>query len=320
MPTKRLICACMLFTVTPCFAAGYPEKPIRIIAPFPAASVTDFVARPIAAKLSEAWGQPVVVDNRPGAGGNLGAEIAAKSPPDGHTLLLGSAPPNAVNASLYRQMPYDTLRDFAPITLTVTTYQMLVVHPSVPVRSVKELIAVAKAKPGQLNYGSGGGGSITHLAAELFKSMAGVQMVHVPYKGSPQYTVDLLAGRIDLVFAGIGPVLPHAKAGRLRLLAVSSDTRDPTLPDVPTVSEAGVPGFDVRIWFGLFAPAGTPPAIIDKLHAEVVRILALPDVKAQYAARGLAATSNSPAEFSAYVKREFDKWAVVVKAAGIRAD
>ncbi|MBI4189410.1 MAG: tripartite tricarboxylate transporter substrate binding protein [Betaproteobacteria bacterium] len=321
MPSKPLVCAFTLLAALPCLGAGYPEKAVRIVNPFPPGSVLDVIARPIATKLSEAWGQPVIVDNHAGSGGLLGAEIVAKSPPDGYNLLLGTPGTNAVSASLYKKIPYDTLRDFAPISLAATTYLILVVHPSLPVKSVKELIALAKAKPGQLNYGSGGTGSTTHLAGELFKSMAAVSMVHVPYRGSPQYTVDLVAGRIDLMFAGNLPVLPHIKTGRLRLLAITANTRDPSIPDVPTVSEAGVPGFDVRAWYGLFASAGTPTEIIDKIHAEISRIIKLPDVRAQYAAGGLApAVSSSPAEFSAYVNSEFHKWAKVVKAAGIRAD
>lgn len=318
---RYLVYAGTLLASLPCLGAAYPEKSIRIVTPFPAGSVTDLVARPIAARLSESWGQSVIVDNRPGAGGNIAAELVAKSPPDGYTLFIGSTGPNAVNASLYRKMPYDTLRDFAPITLTATTYLMLVVHPSMPVKSVKELIALGRSKQGQFTYGSGGNGSTPHLAGELFTSMTGVRMIHVPYRGgSPQYTIDLITGRIDLLFASIRPVLPHIKSGRLRLLAISADVRDPTVPDAPTISEAGVPGFDVRSWYGLIAPAGTPRAVIEKLHAEVARILALPEIKAQYATGGLTATSNTPAEFSAYIKREFDKWAKVIKAVGIRVD
>lgn len=320
MPIRFLGCACLLLSALQCVAAGFPEKLIRIVVPYPAASVTDAVARPIAAKLAEAWGQSVVVDNRPGASGNLGAEIVAKAPPDGHTLLLGSPPPNAVNASLFRKMPYDTLNDFAPITLTATTYQLLVVHPSVPVKSVKELIALAKAKPGQLNYGSSGNGSSPHLATELFKSMTGVSIIHVPYKGSPQYTIDIVAGRIDMVFSAIGLGIPHVKAGRLRLLGISAGMRDPSMPDVPTISESGVSGFDVRSWYGVLASAGTPQATIDKLHTEIVRILALPEIRIQYAISGLTPVSSSPSEFRAYIRSEFEKWAKVVKAVGIRVD
>ena len=315
-----LACGLLLAALLPRDAAAYPEKAIRLIVPYPAGTVTDFVGRPIAAKLAEAWRQPVVVDNRPGATGNVGAEVVAKSAPDGYTLLLGSPPPNVVNASLSRKMPYDPLRDFEPITLIATTHQLLVVHPSVPAKSVKELIALSKSRPGQLNYGSSGNGSTPHLTTELFKFMTGADLVHVPYKGSPQYTIDIVAGRIDVVFSAIGGALPHVKSGKLRLLGITAPTRDPTMPEVPTIDEAGVPGFDMRSWYGIFAAAGTPPAIVDKLHGEIVRIVALPDVKAQYAGAGLTSTSSTPAELGALVKREFAKWAKVIKAVGIRLD
>ncbi len=302
-------------------AAEYPQKPIRIVTPFPAGSVTDIIARPIAAKLNEAWGQPVVVDNRSGAGGGIAAEIVAKATPDGHTLLIGAAGPNAINPSLIKNLPYDSQRAFAPVTLTATSNLLLAVTLSLPVKSVKELIDLARAKPGQLRYPSPGIGSSPHLAGELFKSLAGVDIVHVPYKGSTQYTVDLLAARIELAIATAGPLLPHIKAGRLRLLAVSTATRDPTLPGVPTISEAGVPGYDVAGWFGLLTTAGTPAPAINKLHAETVRILALPDVKSAYLNNSLEATaSNSPAEFTAFIQSERIKWAKVIKAAGIRIE
>ena len=302
-------------------AAGYPEKPIRIVTPFPAGSVTDLVARPLAAKLSEAWSTNVIVDNRPGAGGNVAAEIVAKSPPDGYTLQIASTGPNAVNASLYKTMPYDTLRDFAPITLAATTYLMLVVHPSIPVATVAELVKLGRARPGQLTYGSSGNGSTTHLAGELFSSLAGVRMIHVPYKGgSPAYTVDLISGRIDLTFASILPSMPHIKSGKLKLLAVTGSRRGSEFPQAPTVAESGVPGFDVRSWYGIVAAAGTPQATIAKLHAEFARALALPEVKAQYATGGLVATSSSPAEFGQFVRNEHDKWAKVIKSAGIRVE
>ena len=302
-------------------AADYPEKPLRIVTPFSAGSVTDMVARPLAAKLTEAWGQPVVVDNRTGAGGTLAAEFVANSPPDGHTLLIGANGPNAVNPSLIKSMPYDSQRAFAPITLTATNNLLLAVPVSLPAKSVRELIELARAKPGQLRFGSPGTGSSPHLAGELLKSLAAIDMVHVPYKGSPQYTVDLIAGRIDLVIAAAGALLPQIKTGRLRLLAVSSSTRDPAMPDVPTIAEQGVPGFEVLGWFGLLAPAGTPPPVIRKLYAEVVRILALPDVKSFYLNAGLDATASaSPAEFDAFIRSERDKWAKIIKAANIRIE
>ena len=302
-------------------AAEYPERPIRILTPFSAGSVTDMVARPLAAKLAEAWGQPVVVDNRTGAGGTLAAEFVANSAPDGYTLLIGANGPNAVNPSLIKSMPYDSQRAFAPITLTATNNLLLAVPAALPAKSVRELIDLARAKPEPLRYGSPGTGSSPHLAGELFKSLAGVGMVHVPYKGSPQFVVDLIAGRIDLVIAAAGGLLPQIKSGRLRLLAVSSGTRDPAMPDVPTISEQGVPGFEVLGWYGLLAPAGTPAPVIRKLFAEVVRILALPDIKNLYLNGGLeAAVSASPAEFDAFIKSERDKWAKVIKAANIRIE
>ena len=302
-------------------AAGYPEKPIRIVTPFPAGSVTDLVARPLAAKLSEAWGTNVLVDNRPGAGGNVAAEIVAKSPPDGYTLQIASTGPNAVNANLYKTMPYDTLRDFAPITLAATTYLMLVVHPSIPVATVQDLVKLGRARPAQLTYGSSGNGSTTHLAGELFSALTGVRMIHVPYKGgSPAYTVDLISGRIDLTFASILPSMPHIKSGKLKLLAVTGAQRGAEFPQAPTVAESGVPGFDVRSWYGIVAAAGTPQSTIAKLHAEFARALALADVKAQYAGGGLAATSSSPAEFGQFMRNEHDKWAKVIKSANIRVE
>jgi tripartite-type tricarboxylate transporter receptor subunit TctC len=321
MCVHRLLWLVALLLPLACGAATYPEKTVRIVTPFPAGSVTDVIARPIAVRLTEAWGRPVIVDNRPGAGGNVAAELVAKSPPDGYTLLVGSTGPNAVNASLYKAMPYNTLKDFAPITLTATTYLMLVVHPSLPAKTVKELIALGRSRQGQFTFGSSGNGSTPHLAGELFSSITGVRMVHVAYRaGSAAYTVDLITGRIDLLFSSVLPVIAHVKAGRLRLLAVSGDKREAEWPAVPTVSEAGVPGFDVRSWYGLLAPAGTPQATIDRIHAETTRILSLAAVQSQYAAAGLTATSTSPAEFSTFIRGEHDKWARVVKAAGIRLD
>lgn len=298
-------------------AADYPQRPLRIVTPFSAGSTTDVVARPLAAKLSDAWGQPVVVDNRAGAGGSIAAEIVAKATPDGHTLLIGATGPNAVNPSLIKNMPYDSQRAFAPITLTSTNNLLLVVSMAVPVKTVRELVDLAKAKPGQLRFASPGTGSSPHLAGELFKSLAGIDMTHVPYKGSPQYVIDLLAARIDLSIGAAGPVLPHAKSGRLRLLGVSAGKRDPAMPDVPTISDA-IPGFEVVGWYGLLATAGTPAPVIRKLHAETVRILALPDIKAIYANGGMdTVSSSSPAEFDALIRSERDKWAKVIRAAGI---
>jgi tripartite-type tricarboxylate transporter receptor subunit TctC len=302
-------------------AAGYPERPLRILTPFPAGSVTDVVARPLATKLAEAWSQPVVVDNRPGAGGGIAAEIVAKAAPDGYTLLIGANGPNAVNPSLIKNLPYDSQRAFAPVTLASSMNSLLVVSPSVPVKSVRELIDYAKSRPGKLSYASPGIGSTPHLAGELFKSLAGIDLVHVAYKGAAPYVVDMLASRMDVCICGAGPLLPHVKSGRLRLLGVSAAKRDPTMPEVPTISEAGVPGYEVVGWFGVLTTAGTPAPVIQKLYAEVVRILALPEVKTVYLNSGMeTVVSNSPAEFAAYIRSERDKWARVIKAANIRIE
>ena len=309
-----VVCAIATLSAT---AAGYPEKPIRILTPFSAGSVTDLLARPLAAKLAEAWGQPVVVDNRTGAGGSIAAEIVAKANPEGYTLLVGATGPTIINPLLVKTLGYDAQRAFTPITLTATNNLLLTVTPSLPAKSVRELIELARAKPGQLRYGSPGIGSSPHLTGELLQSMAGIDLVHVAYKGSPQYTIDLLAGRIDFVFAAAGALLPHIKSGRLRLLAVGSASRDPAMPDVPAVNET-VPGFEVVGWYGLLTTAGTPAPVIRKLHAELVRILGEPDVKTLYANAGLeTAISASPAQFAAFIVSEREKWAKVVKAANI---
>jgi len=318
--TARIVAVVCAIATLPASAAGYPEKPIRILTPFSAGSVTDLLARPLAAKLAEAWGQPVVVDNRTGAGGSIAAEIVAKANPEGYTLLVGATGPTIINPLLVKSLGYDAQRAFTPITLTATNNLLLTVTPSLPAKSVRELIELARAKPGQLRYGSPGIGSSPHLTGELLQSMAGIDLVHVAYKGSPQYTIDLLAGRIDFVFAAAGALLPHIKSGRLRLLAVGSASRDPAMPDVPAVNET-VPGFEVVGWYGLLTTAGTPAPVIRKLHAELVRILGEPDVKTLYANAGLeTAISASPAQFAAYIASEREKWAKVVKAANIRIE
>ena len=310
----------MLAAAFPCRAA-YPDKPIRIVTPFPAGSVTDIVARPMAMRLSEAWGVPVVVDNRTGTGGGVAAELVAKAPPDGYALLIGATGNVVVNTFLYAKLPYDPQRAFAPVTLAATAGLMLVAHPSIPIRSAKDLIALAQTRPGQLTYGSSGNGSTPHLAATLFASMTGVQMVHVAYKGgSPQYTIDLITGRIELAFASMAPVIPHVRSGRLRSLGTSASKRDPQFPEVPTIAESGVPGYDMSSWYGVLATAGSPQPAIDKLNTELVRILALPDVRNVYLAAGLHAVSSSVVEFAAYIASEREKWSRVAKAGGIRAE
>lgn len=298
---------------------AYPSRTIRIIAPFPPASVADILARPIAQKMNETWGQPVIVDNRTGMAGSVGSDVVAKAPPDGYTLLLGTIGTHAINAALYSKMPYNVRTDFAPITLVANAYLLLVMHPSVPVRTVKEVIALAKSRPGQLNFGSAGAGTTPHLAGEMFKHLTGVSMTHVAYKGSPQSAIDLMAGRLDLIFANGTAALPHIRSGKMRLIAISAPKRDPALPDAPAIAET-VPGFEMSPWWGLFAPAGTPREIVARINAETVRLLALPDIKGAYAHLSMTAASNTPEQFSAYVQEEIVRWAKIVKASGARAD
>jgi tripartite-type tricarboxylate transporter receptor subunit TctC len=318
--TLRVALATFLSLLAATVAAqAFPAKPVRIIAPFPPASVADVLARPIAQKMNETWRQPVIVDDRTGAAGSVGADMVAKAPPDGYTLLLGTIGTNAINDALYSKLPYNVRTDFAPVTLVARSYLLLVMHPSVPVRTVKDVIALAKAHPGKLNFGSAGAGTTPHLAGEMFKYLAGVSMTHVAYRGSPQSAIDLLAGRLDLIFANGSAVLPHIRAGKMRLIAISAARRDPEMPDVPTIAET-VPGFEMAPWWGLFAPAGTPGDVVARLNAEAVRILALPDIKASYKNLGLTAVSNTPEQFSSYVQEEIVRWAKVVKASGARAD
>lgn len=320
MSTRKLLAAVAAsLAASLAGAQAFPSKPMRIVAPFPAASVADVLARPIAQKLNESWGQPVVVENRVGVAGSVGAEVVAKAPPDGYTMLLGTIGTNAINAALYAKMPYDVRTDFAPITLVANSYLLLVMHPSVPVRTVKDVIALAKANPGKLNFGSAGAGTTPHLSGEMFKHLAGVSITHVPYKGSPQSAIDLLAGRLDLIFANGSAVLPHIRNGRMRLIAISASRRDPAMAEVPTIGET-VKGFVMEPWWGLFAPAGTPRDIVAKLNAEAVRIVGLPDVRANYLNLGLFAVSSSPEQFGAFVQEEIVRWAKVVKASGAKAD
>ncbi len=300
--------------------ATYPTKPLRIVVPFPAGGTTDILARAVAQKLSETLGQPAVVDNRPGAGGNIGAELVAKAPPDGHTLLMGTVGTHAINASLYAKMPYDHVRDFAPIILVAGVPNVLVVHPSVPVNNVQELIAYAKANPGKLNFASSGSGTSIHLSGELFKTMAGVQMAHVPYKGSAPAVTDLLGGQVQLMFDNLPSALPHIKAGKLKALAVTSATRAATLPDVPTIAESGLAGFDATSWFGLLAPAGTPQPIIARLNSEVAKWLASAEAKEKMAALGANPTGHATDEFVRHIAAETSKWAKVVKESGAKVD
>jgi tripartite-type tricarboxylate transporter receptor subunit TctC len=301
-------------------AQTYPVKPIRIVVPFPPGGATDILARDVAQKLTEAWGQQVIVDNRPGAGGNIGSELVAHSAPDGYTLEMGTVGTHAINASLYAKMPYDHVKDFAPVILVAGVPNVLVVNNAVPANSVAELIAYAKANPGKLNFASSGNGTSIHLSGELFKVMAGVQMTHIPYKGSAPALQDLLGGQVQLMFDNLPPSLPQIKAGKVRALAVTSLTRAPALPDVPTVAESGLPGFEASSWFGILAPAGTPPAIVAKLNAEIAKWLATPEAKEQLAKQGANAAGGTPEEFAKHIAAETAKWAKVVKDSGAKID
>ena len=301
-------------------AQTYPSKPVRLVVPFPAGGSLDVVARAIGSKLSEAWGQPVVIDNRPGAGGNIGADLVAKSPPDGYTILEGALSTHAVNVSLYSRMPYDPVRDFEPITLVAVTPNVLVLNPSVPANDVKELIAYAKANPGKLSFGSGSNGSAGHLAGELFKMEAGVDMVHVPYKGAAPAMQDLLAGRVQLMFDNLANSMQQVRAGKLKALAVTTAHRSTLVPELPTLSEAGLPGFDISTWWGFLAPRGTPKEIVAKWNAEVARILATPEMKAFFAQQGAEPSPTSPETFGAMIQSEIAKYAKIVKASGAKVD
>ncbi len=297
---------------------AYPAKPIRWISPWPPGGANDVFSRDIGRKLADGFGQPVIVDNRPGAAGTIGSDVAAKAPADGYTLVMGSSPTHAIAPSLYPQLPYDPLRDFVAITLVGTVPNVLVVYPSLPVKNVKELIALAKAKPGQLNFASAGNGTSQHLSGELFKVMAGVDMVHVPYKGTAPAMVDLIAGQVQLSFDNVTTLVPHIQGGKLRALAVTPAKRTPILPDVPTVAEAGVPGYEASVWFGVFAPAGTPAPVIAKLHEEIGKALNTPDLRGRFNAMGTDVSGMGPAEFQAFVRKEVPKWAEVVKKANVK--
>jgi tripartite-type tricarboxylate transporter receptor subunit TctC len=301
-------------------AATFPRKAVRVIAPFAPGGATDLLARLVSIKLSERWGQSVLVDNRTGAGGNIGAELAARSASDGYTLLVAGTP-HAIGMSLYRNLSYDLARDLAPISLLATYPSAIVVHPSLPVKTVKDLIALAKSRPNQLNFGSAGSGSPNHLAIELFKTMAKVSMVHVPYKGgSGQMVGDLLAGQVQLASIGLPPAMPYIRTGRLRVIAVTGAKRSPLLPDAPTVSESGLPGFDVTSWYGMFGPAALPRELVLKINADIAAALAAPDVKDRLASSGADPAPSTPEELGKLVREEVAKWAKVVAASGARVD
>ena len=318
--SSAVVVGCALCAATPAaLGQAYPIKPVRMIAASSPGSAVDIVARIVAQKLGEQLGQQVVVDNRAGAGGNLGAELAAKAAPDGYTLFMGT-PAHAINTGLYRKLNYDLIRDFSPVTQVTSGQYVVVVHPSLPVKSIRELIALARTKPGQLNYASAGSGNATHLAGELFASATRIKLVHVPYKGSGPAVTDLVGGQVQLMFANLVAALPQVKTGRIRALAVTGQTRAAAAPELPTVIEAGVPGYVVTSWFGVLVPAATPRELIMKLNAELARTMSAPDVRDRLAADGAEPTTGTPEQFGAFLRAEITQWTKVVKDAGIVAE
>jgi len=301
-------------------AQSYPNRAIRLVVPFPAAGTTDILARAAAQKLTEAFGQSVVVDNRPGAAGNIGSDLVAKSAPDGYTLLMGTVGTHAINPSLYSKMPYDHVKDFVPVVLVAGVPNVLVVNPALPVNSVADLIKLAKDKPGQINFASSGSGTSIHLSGELFKTMAGVDITHIPYKGSSPALTDLMGGQVQIMFDNLPSALPQIKAGKLRAIAVTSLKRAPVLPDVPTISESGLPGFEASSWFGVLAPAGTPAPIVARINAEVNKWLQSAEAREKLLSQGAEAAGGSPEQFANHIRAESEKWAKVVKASGAKVD
>jgi tripartite-type tricarboxylate transporter receptor subunit TctC len=318
----RSLCALALLVPGPVYCAAapvdFPNRPLRIIVPL-SAGAADTLSRTIGQKLNDAWGQPVIVENRPGAGTTLGSDVVARSTPDGYTLLMATFS-HAVNATFYRRLPYDTIKSFSAVTLVASAPNVLEVHPSVPVKSTADLIALAKAQPGKLNFASAGNGSSSHLAGELFKMLSGVEIVHVPYKGSAPAMNDLLGGHVEMTFDPLPSSIGNIKAGKLRALAVTTLTRAPSLAEVPTIAESGVPGYELNGWSGLLVPAGTPPEVIARLHSEIVKILDMPDVRTRFTGMSFEVVGDTPKEFEAFIRREVAKWGKVVKTANISAD
>ncbi len=304
----------------PAKAQDYPSKPIRLVVPFAAGGATDVLARLVGERLTASLGQQVVVDNRPGAGGNIGSDLVARAEPDGYTILMGAVGTHAINPSLYPKMPYDPVKDFAPVTLVASVPNVLVVNPEVPANSVQELIDLAKAKPGELNFASSGNGTSIHLSGELFKAMTGTDIVHVPYKGSGPAVTDLLGGQVQMMFDNMPSSLPHVKAGKLRALGVTSAKRSPALPEVPTIAEAGVPGYDATSWFGILAPAGTPEPVVTRLQGAIVQALGEPEMRQRMADLGAEPVGDTPAEFGQFIAAEIAKWAKVVNDAGVKLE
>ncbi len=314
-----LAALCAMAGVVHAADTTYPSRPIRMIVAYPPGGGTDQVGRVMADQLSQTLGQNVVVDNRGGATGNIGTELAARALPDGYTLLMGNVAPNAVNVSLFKKLPFDPVKDFSPVSLVAITPNILVAHPSIPVKTIKELIAFAKAKPGTLNFPSAGVGSSSHLAGELLKSLAGISMVHVPFKGGGPALIAVIAGEVQIMFATMPAAMPHVKSGKVKPVAVTTAKRSKAMPELPTIAESGVKGYDASTWYGLLAPARTPEAIITRLHGDTVKILAGP-TRQRLEAQGFEPDGGTPAEFASYIKSEITKWAKVIKDAGIPAE
>ncbi len=316
---NNLVIFLALFPTAAQAADAYPSRPIRMIVAYPPGGGTDQVGRVMAEQLTQTLGQQVVVDNRGGATGNIGTELAARAAPDGYTLLMGNVAPNAVNVSLFKKLGFDPVKDFAPVSLVAITPNILVAHPSLPVKTVKELIALAKAKPGALNFPSAGVGSSSHLAGELLKSLAGISMVHIPFKGGGPALVATISGEVQIMFATMPAAMPHVKSGKVRPVAVTTTKRSQAMPDLPTIAESGVKGYDAATWYGLLAPAGTAKAIVDRLHVDTVKILAGP-TRQRLEVQGFEPDGGTPAAFAAYIKAEITKWAKVIRDAGIPAE
>jgi tripartite-type tricarboxylate transporter receptor subunit TctC len=323
---RQLLTACLLMAGLAAASSdaadtpAFPAKPLRFVVPFPAGGPLDIAARVIAQELTRAWKQPVIIDNRPGAGGNIGADYVAKSAPDGYTIVMGAVSTHAINVSLYRKLPYDPVRDFAPVTLVTTVPNVLVVHPALPARNVRDLIGLGKARPGQLHFASGGSGSAGHLAGELFNTMTGVRMTHIPYKGAAPAVTDLLGGHVELMFDNLASALPNVQNTRLRALAVTTRQRAAHMQSIPTLDESGLRGFDIGTWFGVLAPAGTPREIIVLLNSAIVQALNTAIAQERFAALGAITTGGTPEQFGALIQAEISKYEKIVKASGASAD